>query len=182
MAVSQALRRLLRVLEIEEEQSRQALEAATGELRRFERALIATSSQARRGRHFLIAGLQNGELPDRLAGLEEIRAAKRRAAALTPRLAQSEIEVESTSSGFSRQARGMSPGRNPHSRDRSQGCRGCRPAKSAGAGRLVPQPAARRQARRRFRDQCDSIGRSGSIGRGGRKDLSSFRPERKIAS
>ena len=82
MAVSRALRRLLRILTIEEEQCRLALESALGELRLFERALSETGNQARNGRRLVRASARSGELPDRLAGIEETHAADRRAAAL----------------------------------------------------------------------------------------------------
>jgi hypothetical protein len=88
MAVSRALRRLLRVLTIEEEQCRLALESALGELRLFEHALSATTQQARSGRRLVVASAQSGELPDRLAGIEETHAADRRAAVLALRIAE----------------------------------------------------------------------------------------------
>jgi len=94
MAVSRALRRLLRILNIEEEQARLALESAVGDVAQLERALSATSVRARGGRHLVIASAQTGELPDRLAGLEETHAAKRRAEALVPRIAEAESRVE----------------------------------------------------------------------------------------
>jgi hypothetical protein len=46
MAVSRALRRLLRIRDLEEEQSRLALESAIGDLNRLESTLAATSSGA----------------------------------------------------------------------------------------------------------------------------------------
>jgi len=86
MPASPALRRLLRIREIEEEQSRLALESALGELHRQERALAATSERERRGRRLIEASVSTGELPDRLAGLEEVRLAARRAGLLAPRI------------------------------------------------------------------------------------------------
>jgi hypothetical protein len=82
MAVSRALRRLLRIRELQEEQSRLALESALGELHRLEHALAATLERERRGRSLVQASVQTGELPDRLAGLEESRSASLHAAAL----------------------------------------------------------------------------------------------------
>jgi hypothetical protein len=93
VAVSRALRRLLRVRELEEEQSRLALESASGELHRLEHALSATGERDRRGRRLLESGLRKGELRDRLAGLEEERAAARLVAVLVPRIELSESEV-----------------------------------------------------------------------------------------
>src|SRR5271157_295073 len=86
MAVSRALRRLLRIRELEEEQSRLALESALGELHRLEHALEAAVQRERRGRSLIQASAQTGELPDRLAGLEETRSAKLHVAALGPRI------------------------------------------------------------------------------------------------
>jgi hypothetical protein len=86
MAVSRALRRLLRIRSLQEEQSRLALETALGELHRLEHALTATVERERRGRKLIQASAQTGELPDRLAGLEEMRSASLHAAALSPRI------------------------------------------------------------------------------------------------
>ncbi|HUV69493.1 MAG TPA: hypothetical protein VMW15_07515 [Terracidiphilus sp.] len=95
MAVSRALRRLLRVLEIEEDQCRLALESAVAELAHLERSLASVSERAQRGRKLIHASAQSGELSDRLAGIEETRAARRRAEALRPRIADAELNVES---------------------------------------------------------------------------------------
>jgi hypothetical protein len=93
MAVSRALRRLLRIRDLEEEQCRLALESALGELNRLEHALEATAERGRRGRRLVEASAHSGELTDRLAGLEETRAAGRRAAALGSRLADVELDA-----------------------------------------------------------------------------------------
>lgn len=93
MAISRAMRRLLRVRDLEEEQSRLALESAVGDLHRLEAALGAAQQRERRGRRLVQTSAQSGELPDRLAGLEETRAGARHAAALTPRIAEAEAEV-----------------------------------------------------------------------------------------
>jgi hypothetical protein len=93
MAVSRALRRLLRIRELQEEQSRLALESTLGELHRLEYTLTATVERERRGRSLIQASVQTGELPDRLAGLEETRSAKLHAAALGPRIDGMEEEV-----------------------------------------------------------------------------------------
>jgi flagellar biosynthesis chaperone FliJ len=100
VAVSRALRRLLRVLNIEEEQCRLALESAIGDLRLIERAYAATSDQARSGRQLVVNSAHTGELPDRLAGLEETHSAKRRAVVLAPRLAKAESEVDERRQAF----------------------------------------------------------------------------------
>jgi len=93
MAVSAALRRLLRIRDMEEEQSRLALEASLGDLHRLERALDGAAERERRGRRLVQASALNGEVQDRMAGLEETRAAERFAAAVGPRLADAEQDV-----------------------------------------------------------------------------------------
>ena len=86
MTVSRALRRLLRIRSLQEEQSRLTLESALGELHRLEHALTATVDRERRGRSLIQASAQTGELMDRLAGFEETRSAGQHAAALGPRI------------------------------------------------------------------------------------------------
>ena len=93
MAVSRAMRRLLRIRDLEEEQCRMALESAVGELSRLEHALKATAAWERHGRRLIEGSVGSGELVDRLSGLEELRAAGRHAAALVPRIAAGEAEV-----------------------------------------------------------------------------------------
>lgn len=102
MAVSRALRRLLRIREMEEEQSRLALAAALGELNRLEDAFAATAGRDRQGRRLVRSSARSGELPDRLAGLEEQRAATRQAAALAPRIAAMEGNVSALREEFLR--------------------------------------------------------------------------------
>ena len=84
MAVSPAMRRLLRVLLLEEEQCRKSLEAAVSVLRTLEHALEAASERGRGGRRLIAASAGSGDLTDRLAGLEETRMAMRRAMLLRP--------------------------------------------------------------------------------------------------
>ncbi len=93
MAVSRALRRLLRIRNLEEEQSRLAVESALVELRRLEHALSATVERERRGRGLITLSARNGELPDRVAGVAEMHIANAHASALTPRIAEAEVEV-----------------------------------------------------------------------------------------
>jgi hypothetical protein len=100
MAVSHALRRLLRIRELQEEQSRLALESTLGELHRLQHALAATVERERRGRSLIQASAQTGELPDRLAGLEETRSAGLHAAALGPRIDGMEEEVTDRREAF----------------------------------------------------------------------------------
>jgi flagellar biosynthesis chaperone FliJ len=93
MAASRALGRLLRIRDLEEEQCHLALESALGELNRLESALKATVERERRGRRLVDASARTGELPDRLAGIEEAHAADRLFAVLGPRIAAKEEEV-----------------------------------------------------------------------------------------
>jgi flagellar export protein FliJ len=93
MAVSRALRRLLRIRDLEEEQARLALDSAVGGLNRLEQALAATAERDRGGRRLVQASARNGELPDRLAGLEETRAADRLVQVLIPRIAAAGQQV-----------------------------------------------------------------------------------------
>jgi uncharacterized small protein (DUF1192 family) len=93
MARSRPLRRLLRVLEIEEEQRQLELEAAVGELRRLEGALAAAAERDRGGRLLVSLSARSGEATDRLAGLEESLAAARSAGFLAPRIAFGQQEV-----------------------------------------------------------------------------------------
>jgi flagellar biosynthesis chaperone FliJ len=94
MAASRALRRLLRVREIEEEQCHLAVEAAVGALKRLELAQAATEERDRQGRRLLVSSAHSGELPDRLAALEESGAARRHSAQLAPRIESARREVD----------------------------------------------------------------------------------------
>jgi hypothetical protein len=100
MAVSRALRRLLGIREIEEEQCRVALESALGELHLLKDALTANAERERRGRRLLESSAYTGELPDRLAGLEEIHAATRRKASLASKIADVEVDVTTLREDF----------------------------------------------------------------------------------
>jgi hypothetical protein len=86
MAVSRALRRLLHIRDLQEEQSRLALESALGELHNLEDAMAATFERSRQGRRLVDASARSGQLADRLAGIEETRSASRHAEALEPRI------------------------------------------------------------------------------------------------
>lgn len=84
MPVSRAMRRLLHIRSLEEEQSRLALDSALGDLHRLEAELTATAARDRQGRRLVETSAQTGQLPDRVAGLEETRSATRYAEALEP--------------------------------------------------------------------------------------------------
>jgi hypothetical protein len=93
MAVSRALRRLLRIRNLEEELRRLALDSAVAEMRRLEHALVLSGQRNRRGRALVVASAHNGQFEDRIAGVEETRLAIRHAEVLTPLVADMELEV-----------------------------------------------------------------------------------------
>jgi flagellar export protein FliJ len=93
MAVSRALRRLLRIREVEEEQRRLALEAALSELSRMEQALAATNRRESRGRRMVAVSARTNEAADRLAGLEQARTAARHADHLAGRIESAAEQV-----------------------------------------------------------------------------------------
>lgn len=100
MAVSRALRRLLHIRGLEEEQSRLALESALGEMNRARHALAEAGERDRRGRRLVETSARTGQLLDRLSGLEEGRAASRQAAALLPRIEAMEERVTEEREAF----------------------------------------------------------------------------------
>lgn len=91
MAIARAMRRLLQVLEIEEEQAKLALESALGEFRLLQLRWVAAMERNRSGRQLVKASAQSGNFIDRWAGLEEARAGNRHAASLAPRIAEAEL-------------------------------------------------------------------------------------------
>lgn len=93
MAVSRALSRLLRLLELEEEQAQGALELALTELRNLEAARRGVAERERAGRRLVAASARSGETMDRLAGLEEARLARRLAEVVKAAIAAAEKEV-----------------------------------------------------------------------------------------
>jgi flagellar biosynthesis chaperone FliJ len=81
-AVLRGLRRLLQLRQLEEDQSRVALESALAELHRLEQALTTAGERGRRSRQLVHLAVRTDEMCDRIAGLEEGRAALRLAAML----------------------------------------------------------------------------------------------------
>lgn len=100
MTVANSLRRLLRVLNLEEELHRRELESAQCELTLREQAMTMCGEREPNGRRWLSAGLQNGDMTDRLAGMEEIQTGKRCVAALQPHIDQSAVRVEECRAAF----------------------------------------------------------------------------------
>jgi len=94
VTISGTMRKLLRVREMEEEQSRAALERALSEQKRLEAALEEAKRRERKGKELLAESAFTGELTDRVAGIEEIRTAERHAGGLKARLGGAEQVVE----------------------------------------------------------------------------------------
>jgi len=93
MAVSRPLRHLLRIRELEEGQSRGALETAAHELRRLETALAAARERGRRARLLILESARTGALADRLAGINDTRTSMQGVEVLTHRIRSVEQEV-----------------------------------------------------------------------------------------
>ena len=93
MAVSKAIRRLLHLLNMEEELRQRELESARGQLTQLESALIAAGQQERKGRQLVNSGVLSQDLPDRLAGLEEVHAGIRLGAFLQQRIELATLQV-----------------------------------------------------------------------------------------
>ncbi len=88
------MRRLLDVLEIQEEEYRAAMESARAETERLKQVLAHNAERERAGRRLVAASATTGEVADRIAGVEEARTAKRIAAALMPRIVEAEAAMK----------------------------------------------------------------------------------------
>lgn len=93
MPVSNALRRLLHVRDVEEEQQGMALEFVLGDLWALEHARTSAIAREHAGRELLAASVREGDATDRTAAMVEVKFAARCAASLTPRIAAAEIRV-----------------------------------------------------------------------------------------
>lgn len=100
MAVSRALRRLLRIRDLEEEQRRMELESAQGELNQLEGALESSFERGRLGRRLVETSAHTGQLTDRLAGIEETHTAERFVEVLEPRVESQQEEVNERRQAF----------------------------------------------------------------------------------
>ena len=100
MAVSPAMRRLLHILNIQEEECHAAVELAHAELKRLEQALSSNVERERAGRRLLAASAASGDIADRIAAIEEAHLAKRIAAALVPRIAELETVANARQQEF----------------------------------------------------------------------------------
>ena len=102
MPVSRALRRLLQVRDLEEEQHRRAVESANAELRALENAKSDAVARGLTGRELMRTGAHTGEVRDRQSGLVESYAAEKHARALAPRIARAETEAAGLREAFLR--------------------------------------------------------------------------------
>lgn len=94
MAASRTLGRLLHLLELQEEQARRVATEAAAEAHRLHSAQSNAAAREREGRRLVGASARTGAVADRVAGLEEIRIARRVAAMLTPLIEAAEREEE----------------------------------------------------------------------------------------
>jgi len=90
MPVSLAMRRLLGIRVLQEEQRRTTLETALRELEGFRMARVLAQNRARAGRGLVSQSAHSGELLDRLAGLAEQRHAQERITHLAQPIADAE--------------------------------------------------------------------------------------------
>ena len=77
-----------------------AMEAARAELAQLEQALTRGTARERGGRLLVAASATTGEVVDRIAGIEETRAARRLAAALEPRIAEAQAVLDAMRQEF----------------------------------------------------------------------------------
>ena len=93
MGLNRLTERILRIRQLEEDESRRTLEVLVAELGRLEVALRAAKERERAGRNLVDASASSGEIADRIAGMEESRSAGRRAIALALRIRAAESAV-----------------------------------------------------------------------------------------
>ncbi len=93
MAAGKGMRRLVRLLLLEEEQAERALAASIATARELEAGITAAHGREQMGRGLVRLSAGAGEPLDRVAGLEEVKAGERIRQALLPRLAEAEMIV-----------------------------------------------------------------------------------------
>jgi hypothetical protein len=87
------LRRLLRIRDLEEEQRRMALESALAGLSSLEQAHRFLRTREHVARGLIASSIVQGDMDGRLAAIEEVYWANRRAEALLPGIEAAEVEV-----------------------------------------------------------------------------------------
>ena len=90
MAARSALRRLVRLLEVQEEQEHRALQVALGAVQHLRRVHEQAMERERGGRRWMAAHAGSAEGMDRIAGLEEMRIARRSASEAARRIQAAE--------------------------------------------------------------------------------------------
>jgi len=100
MDVVRAMRRVRRVREMEEEQRRAVLESALVEQAGLEAALEAARQRERAGRRLVTEGAVTGEWMNRVAGVEEMQAGRRKAEMLGPPITGAEENVAARRADF----------------------------------------------------------------------------------
>ena len=93
MPVSNALKRLLHIRDLEQEQHRITLESALGELRQLEEALARAEAREREGRNRFTDSVRTHELTERHSAQVEASIGSHHAHALEPRIARAEVEA-----------------------------------------------------------------------------------------
>jgi flagellar biosynthesis chaperone FliJ len=93
MAISEAMRRLLNVRTLEEDQRKIALESALAEVQRLENALGAIRARERSGIERIGLSARSGDTADRIAGLVESELARHTAQMLRARLSAAVLRV-----------------------------------------------------------------------------------------
>lgn len=93
MPVSTGMKRLLRIRELQEEQSRSALESALRELEKLRGTLAAAGTRGAHARALVRQSVQSGSAIDRMAGLEEQKIAGRCATHVSGKVVATEQRI-----------------------------------------------------------------------------------------
>jgi hypothetical protein len=86
MGSTRQIERVVRIRQLEEDESRRTLGLALAELAQLKLALCAANQKERDGRSLVAASASSGEIADRIAGMEEARSASRLGLALAARI------------------------------------------------------------------------------------------------
>jgi hypothetical protein len=97
MPVSNALKRLLRIRDLEQEQHRRALDSALSELRQLEDALALAATRERAGRSNFVASLLDRQPDEKPVELQSSRVesaiGQRHMLAFAPRISRAEVQA-----------------------------------------------------------------------------------------
>jgi flagellar export protein FliJ len=94
MPGKRVLQRLLRIRELQEEQSRVELEAAVGHRNRVADELVETKSRQAQGRSAFVAGISDRDRTGRAAGMIEMEQARKEQPRIATRLEAANAKVE----------------------------------------------------------------------------------------